>query len=206
MTINMVDPAVRHDGVMVNEPRSDRPRRRSFSPTEKLRLLAGYETATQSGGGNAFLRENGLYSWLISEWRRTRDAGLSRGRPAGVVVGRPSADQAEIARLRRQLDVTEKRLESTATLTATVTDLSGHGRRPVNNHPTSATATPAPWPSRAYKRGVIRSLSLTRQKPPEYRGAWQRSIGRGRIPFGTREIRDGPDAGTDLRPAPQALP
>jgi putative transposase len=36
---------------------------------------------------------------LISEWRRTRDAGLLTGKPAGAVVGRPSADQAEIARL-----------------------------------------------------------------------------------------------------------
>ena len=95
------------------QPRSDRPRRRSFSPAEKLRLLAGYETATQSGAGNAFLREHGLYSSLISEWRRVRDAGLLRGRPAGVVVGRPNADQAEIARLRRQLDVAERRLART---------------------------------------------------------------------------------------------
>jgi predicted DNA-binding transcriptional regulator YafY len=30
------------------------PRRRSFSPVEKLRLMAGYETVTESGGQNAF--------------------------------------------------------------------------------------------------------------------------------------------------------
>jgi transposase len=67
----------------------------------------------ESGGGNAFLRENGLYSSLMSEWRRTRDAGLLRGKPAGSTVGRPTADQAEIARLRRQLDVAQKRLVRT---------------------------------------------------------------------------------------------
>ena len=67
-------------------PPRQRPRRRSFSPAEKLRLLAGYETATESGTGNAFLRENGLYSSLISEWRRTRDAGLLTGKQAGAVV------------------------------------------------------------------------------------------------------------------------
>lgn len=50
---------------------------------------------------------------MISEWRRTRDAGLLRGKAAGAVVGRPSADQAEIARLRRQLDVAEHRLART---------------------------------------------------------------------------------------------
>ena len=67
----------------------------------------------ESGGGNAFLRENGLYSSLISEWRRTRDAGLLQGKPAGAVVGRPNADQAEIARLRRQLELAQRRLART---------------------------------------------------------------------------------------------
>jgi transposase len=114
MTIDMAGPAVRHDGVMVSEPRSDRPRRRSFSPAEKLRLLAGYKAAVESGG-NGFLRENGLYSSLISEWRRTRDAGLLRGKTAGQPVGRPSADQAEIAGLRRQLDTAERKLARTET-------------------------------------------------------------------------------------------
>jgi transposase len=67
----------------------------------------------ESGRGNGFLRENGLYSSLISEWRRTRDAGLLRGKTARQVVGRPSADQAEIAGLRRQLDVAQRRLART---------------------------------------------------------------------------------------------
>jgi hypothetical protein len=49
----------------------------------------------------------------MSEWRRTRDAGLLRDKPAGAVVGRPNADQAEIARLRRQLDVAQRRLVRT---------------------------------------------------------------------------------------------
>lgn len=113
MTVRTTSPVVRHDGTMGSEPRADRPRRRSFSPAEKLRLLAGYESAAESGGGNAFLRENGLYSSLISEWRRTRDAGLLRGKTARQVVGRPSADQAEIAGLRRQLDVAQRRLVRT---------------------------------------------------------------------------------------------
>lgn len=67
----------------------------------------------RTGGGNGFLRENGLNSSLISEWRRTRDAGLLRGRTASAVVGRPNADQVELARLRRQLDVAQRRLVRT---------------------------------------------------------------------------------------------
>jgi transposase-like protein len=115
MTINTVRPLVGNDGVVSKEPRSDRPRRRSFSPAEKLALLAGYETAVETGQGNGFLREHGLYSSLISEWRRTRDAGMLAGKPAGAVVGRPSTDQAEIARLRRALDIAQRRLARTET-------------------------------------------------------------------------------------------
>lgn len=100
---------------MARTPRSDRPVRRTFSPAEKLALLTGYETAVETGQGNGFLREHGLYSSLISEWRRVRDAGMLRGRPAGAVVGRPTADQAEIARLRRQLDIAQRRLARTET-------------------------------------------------------------------------------------------
>lgn len=109
---------VAQDRAMAETPRSDRPRRRTFSPAEKLALLAGYETAVETGQGNSFLRENGLYSSLISEWRRTRDAGMLRGRPAGSVIGRPSPDQAEIARLRRELDVAQRRLARTETALA----------------------------------------------------------------------------------------
>jgi transposase len=115
MTISKLGATVVQDRAMAREPRSDGPRRRTFSPAEKLALLAGYETAMETGQGNGFLRENGLYSSLISEWRRTRDAGMLAGRPAGAVVGRPTADQAEIARLRRELDVAQRRLARTET-------------------------------------------------------------------------------------------
>jgi len=115
MTIGKLGAAVLQDRAMAREPRSDGPRRRTFSPAEKLALLAGYETAMETGLGNGFLRENGLYSSLISEWRRIRDAGLLAGRPPGTVVGRPSADQAEIARLRRELDIAQRRLARTET-------------------------------------------------------------------------------------------
>jgi transposase len=115
MTISKLGAAVVQDMAMAREPRSDGPRRRTFSPAEKLALLAGYETAMETGQGNGFLREHGLYSSLISEWRRTRDAGMLRGKPAGAVVGRPTADQAEIARLRRELDIAQRRLARTET-------------------------------------------------------------------------------------------
>ncbi|WP_413644503.1 IS3 family transposase [Micromonospora sp. RTP1Z1] len=97
-------------------PRSDGPRaRRSFTPGQKLDLLTRYEQAVAAGEGGAFLRREGLYSSLMSEWRRARDAGLLQGKPAGETVGRPSAEQAEIIRLRRELERTQARLARTET-------------------------------------------------------------------------------------------
>jgi transposase len=97
-------------------PRADGPRvRRSFTPGQKLDMLGRYEQAVAAGEGGAFLRREGLYSSLMTEWRRARDAGLLQGKPAGETVGRPSAEQAEIARLRRELQRTQSRLARTET-------------------------------------------------------------------------------------------
>jgi len=52
---------------------------------------------------------------LIVEWRRLRDAGVLEGRAPGEKIGRPSVEQAEIARLRHRLEVTERRLATTET-------------------------------------------------------------------------------------------
>jgi transposase len=97
-------------------PRADGPRpRRSFTPAQKLDLLTRYEQAVESGEGGAFLRREGLYSSQVTEWRRARDAGLLAGKAAGESVGRPSAQQAEIAALKRELEVTRARLSRTET-------------------------------------------------------------------------------------------
>lgn len=107
------------DGAMDGSPSSPRgggpSRRRSFTPTQKLEYLAAYEAACERGEGGAYLRREGLYSSLISEWRRLRDAGVLEGRGPGDRVGRPSAEQAEIGRLRRELADRERRLATTET-------------------------------------------------------------------------------------------
>ena len=97
------------DGV-VSAPSSPagRARRRSFTPAQKLKYLAEYETACETGQGNAFLRGEGLYSSLMSEWRRQRDAGLFEGKSAGESVGQPSREQAELARVKARLRRAEK--------------------------------------------------------------------------------------------------
>jgi hypothetical protein len=97
-------------------PREGGPRRRrAFTAREKLDHLTAYEAACEAGdgGGGAYLREQGIYSSQITEWRRLRDAGVLAGKKPGERVGRPSAEQAEIARLTRELELTRRRLAKT---------------------------------------------------------------------------------------------
>jgi transposase InsO family protein len=87
--------------------------RRSFTPAQKLAYLAAYDTAIKNNEGGAYLRAEGLYSSQITEWRKLRDAGVLAGKKPGEKIGRLTPEQAEIARLRRQLRKTEQRLETT---------------------------------------------------------------------------------------------
>jgi transposase-like protein len=52
----------------------DRPRRRTFTAGDKLRILNEIDQAGHGGCG-AILRREGLYSSMLGEWRRQRDAG-----------------------------------------------------------------------------------------------------------------------------------
>src|SRR3954449_1185183 len=58
-----------------NPELSDRPKRRTFTAGEKLRILE--ETARSAGTGDigAVLRREGLYSSTLTDWRRQREAG-----------------------------------------------------------------------------------------------------------------------------------
>jgi len=48
---------------------------RRFSATYKLAILAQLEAVTDKGQVGQILRREGLYSSLISEWRKQRDRG-----------------------------------------------------------------------------------------------------------------------------------
>ena len=95
-------------------PRSGGPTpRRTFTPAQKLDHLSSYEAAILRNEGGAYLREQGIYSSQITEWRKLRDAGVLAGKKPGEKIGRLTPEQAEIARLRRQLDKAEQRLATT---------------------------------------------------------------------------------------------
>ena len=109
---------VRDDSPMNNSipegPRSGGPtRRRSITPVQKLVHLAAYDVATSTSKGGAYLREQGIYSSQITEWRKLRDAGVLEGKQPGEKIGKLTPEQAEIARLKRKLEVTDQRLATT---------------------------------------------------------------------------------------------
>ena len=80
---------------------SDRPRRRTFTAKDKLRILADIDRAAETRGIGAILRREGLYSSTLSEWRRQRDAGAFNALvPAkrGPKVAEANPLAAELAR------------------------------------------------------------------------------------------------------------
>jgi transposase len=87
----------------------ERARRRSFTALYKQEILAAYDAAP-AGEKGAILRREGLYSSLISEWRRARDAGALAG--LKQPRGRPAADprDAQIARLQKEKAKLEQEL------------------------------------------------------------------------------------------------
>ncbi len=71
----------------------ERASRRSYSAKYKAAILAEYDSLDRDGKG-ALLRRDGLYTSLISEWRKQRDRGpwrRCRGRGAGRWSTRRSA-------------------------------------------------------------------------------------------------------------------
>jgi len=54
---------------------ADRPRRRTFTARDKIRILAETDRAAETGGIGAILRREGVYSSSLTEWRKQRDAG-----------------------------------------------------------------------------------------------------------------------------------
>src|SRR5215212_8643126 len=99
-----------------NPELSDRPKRRTFTAGEKLRILAETDRAADTGGISAILRREGLYSSTLTDWRRQRDAGAFEAlkpqrRGPRPEVTQPAADldqlRRENARLRQRLEHAE---------------------------------------------------------------------------------------------------
>lgn len=115
-------PASSDAGTMTNNeprPRSDQPRRRTFSAAYKLRVLDAYDRATGTGQRGALLREEGLYHSHIKDWKAARDAGTlqsltpQRTGPTPKTTSHKETERLtkENERLKAELDKTRKSLQ-----------------------------------------------------------------------------------------------
>jgi len=108
----------------------ERASRRRFAPEYKARILAEYERLPDGEKG-ALLRREGLYSSLISEWRKQAARGAveglakKRGRPGPDAKDRRIAKlEAENERLRGELDTKDKVIEVQGKVSALLEELS----------------------------------------------------------------------------------
>jgi transposase-like protein len=133
-----------HTDAMTPDPQvPERPRPpRQYPAAYKLRILEEYERLDKAGKG-ALLRREGLYTSLISEWRKQRDKGAlqalqqRRGRPPVDPLQRELARlQAENARLRDQLARQAKVLEVQGELSALLSRLATSSADAGSSEPT----------------------------------------------------------------------
>ncbi len=108
----------------------ERATRRTYTAKYKLGVLAEYEAADRVGKG-ALLRREGLYTSLVSEWRKQRDRGAlaalsaARGpKPADPTRREGACLAAENARLQGELDTARKVIRVQGELSALLEQLS----------------------------------------------------------------------------------
>lgn len=95
----------------------ERPRRRQFTASFKLRILEEADRCSAPGQLGLLLRREGLYSSHLAEWRRHRAQGTlaalaprRRGHPT------PTIDPAEFARLRHENERLARQLAGAETI------------------------------------------------------------------------------------------
>ena len=111
-----------------------KPKRRRFAAEYKLRILRQADACKHPGEIGALLRGEGLYSSLLTEWRRQRDrvakaalAARKRGPKARVVDPRVKQLERENAKLRRR----NQRVELMLAIQKKASELLGI---PLNSH------------------------------------------------------------------------
>ena len=83
-------------------PPKKNPVRRVFTPEYKLAILAEYDATSSSGDKGAILRREGLYSSLITDWRRQHRQGLLKANLGRSDGGRGGPSLSEVAKLRAE--------------------------------------------------------------------------------------------------------
>jgi transposase len=85
--------------------------RKRFTAAEKLRILREVDACQGSGEIGALLRREGIYSSYLTTWRRQRERGELDGLAPQRRGPKPDPQATEIARLKRENERLQKRLE-----------------------------------------------------------------------------------------------
>jgi transposase len=131
-----------HTGGMDQAPDPEVPERprppRTYPAAYRLRILEEYEQLDKAGKG-ALLRREGLYTSLLSEWRKQRDKGALQALQQRR--GRPPVDprDRELARLERE----NARLRDRVARQAKVIEVQGNSPRCLAGSRRAATTRPA---------------------------------------------------------------
>ena len=97
----------------------EKPKRRSFTPEYKARIVEEADACTQSGEVGALLRREGLYSSHLVDWRREYRTGAVEGlakrrrgpKGKGPLVKEKEALQRKVAQLEHRLWQAERIIE-----------------------------------------------------------------------------------------------
>ncbi|CAN5828916.1 hypothetical protein BH24DEI2_BH24DEI2_14130 [soil metagenome] len=89
---------------------------RRFSAKYKLEILTEVEAASEKGQVGQILRREGLYSSLLSQWRKQRDRGALEAMNAKKRGPKTNQVAAENRRLREQNARLEERLSTAEAL------------------------------------------------------------------------------------------
>ena len=91
-------------------PRRQNPVRRVFSADYKLAILAEYDRCTETGEKGALLRREGLYSSLLTDWRRQHRQGLLKANLGRADGGRGGPSLSEVAKLKAENERLRRKL------------------------------------------------------------------------------------------------
>lgn len=114
----------------------ERAKRRSYSARYKLEVLAEYEGLDRDAKGS-LLRREGLYTSLISEWRKQRDRGALEAlaakpgrQPAGPVERENVRLRQRVGRLEEELGTARRVIEVQGKLSALLGELATDSAEP----------------------------------------------------------------------------
>jgi transposase len=94
-------------------PKAEKAKRRRFSASDKRRILAAVDQASEPGEIGRILRREGIYHSLLSKWRRQRAEGIELGlseKARGVKGPSVKLLQEENRKLQRQKTRLEEEL------------------------------------------------------------------------------------------------